>query len=208
MTSTSRDEEAMIKKNREQARTAKTPIEKLRAQCLSRGICGIKGFGKTFRIMDDNNDKRLTIQELQNGIHDYGLKLDKDEIGELFAMLDADGSGSLIFDEFLVALRPPMNQRRLNLINAAFDKLDKTGDGVVTVKDLKGVYNVRHHPKYVNGEWTENECLENFLHTFDTPNDKDGKITREEFVNYYAGVSASIDDDPYFDLMMRNAWKL
>lgn len=34
------------------------------------------------------------------------------------------------------------------------------------------------------------------------------KVTLEEFMNYYAGVSASIDTDVYFIVMMRNAWKL
>jgi len=34
------------------------------------------------------------------------------------------------------------------------------------------------------------------------------QVTKEEFINYYSGVSASIDDDQYFVAMMKNAWKL
>lgn len=69
-----------------------------------------------------------------------------------------------------------MSERRKRLINQAFMKLDKTGDGQITVEDLKGVYSVKHHKKYLNGEWTEDQCLREFLDSFDSPNDKDGKV--------------------------------
>lgn len=36
----------------------------------------------------------------------------------------------------------------------------------------------------------------------------DGKVTKEEFVEYYTNISANIDNDSYFDLMMTNAWNL
>ena len=75
----------------------------------------------------------------------------------------------------LVLFQPPMSEARKRLINQAFLKLDKTGDGVITVEDLKGVYNVKKHPKYLNGEWTEDQCLRVFLDSFDS-HDKDGKV--------------------------------
>ena len=35
-----------------------------------------------------------------------------------------------------------------------------------------------------------------------------GKITLSEFLDYYKDISASIDRDDYFELMMRNAWHI
>eukprot|EP00127_Corallochytrium_limacisporum_P003677 Clim_evm9s152 gene=Clim_evmTU9s152 len=99
-----------------------------------------------------------------------------------------------------------MSRRRRTLIEKAFQKLDKTKDGVVTQEDLEGVYDYRHHPKYKNGECTKAQVLRQFLDAFDSK-DKDGVVTFDEFLNYYSGVSASIDDDTYFDLMMHQAWK-
>ncbi len=36
----------------------------------------------------------------------------------------------------------------------------------------------------------------------------DGKVTLEEFIEYYTNISANIDNDAYFDLMMTNTWNL
>jgi hypothetical protein len=58
----------------------------------------------------------------------------------------------------------------------AFKKLDKTGDGVVTIDDLKNVYNVRTNPRYLSGEETEAQILGRFLRTFEEHGTVDGKV--------------------------------
>lgn len=39
--------------------------------------------------------------------------------------------------EFLIAIRPNMSESRKNIVSQAFAKLDKTGDGAITIEDLK-----------------------------------------------------------------------
>lgn len=38
-------------------------------------------------------------------IHNYGLKMDKKETSDLFDKFDTDKTGTISFDEFLLALR-------------------------------------------------------------------------------------------------------
>uniref|UniRef100_A0A9L0JM07 EF-hand domain-containing protein n=1 Tax=Equus asinus TaxID=9793 RepID=A0A9L0JM07_EQUAS len=122
-------------------------VEKLRAQCLSRGASGIQGLARFFRRLDRNGSRALDAAELQRGLAELGLALDTAEAEGVCRRWDRDGSGTLDLEEFLRALRPPMSQAREAVIAAAFAKLDRSGDGVVTVDDLRGVYNGRAHPK-------------------------------------------------------------
>lgn len=76
-------------------------------------------------------------------------------------------------------LQPTLSDNRVSLIKQAFNKMDKTGDGVVTIDDLRNVYSVKAHPQFQSGELTEDQILDKFLSNFDTENASDGKVGKK-----------------------------
>ena len=97
-----------------------------------------------------------------------------------------------------------MNKARISVVEEAFRKLDKSGDGFVTIEDLRGVYDVKNHPKYLNGEATEEELYIKFLSNFETNglNGKnedasvgDGQVDNRHIVDLGEIVGAVDDGD-------------
>ncbi|CAG2249111.1 Calcyphosin,Calcyphosin-like protein [Mytilus edulis] len=156
-------------------------LNDLRAKCFERGAIGIHGISRTFRNMDVDHNDFLSLTEFTDGLKKFGLNFPEKTVQELFTYIDKDCSGRILFDEFLQAIRPPMSQTRIAIINEAFAEFDKeTGDGVITLEDLR--------KDYIETE--------------------DGKVTKEEFTNYYSAVGANIDTDEEFVKMMKTAWRI
>jgi Ca2+-binding EF-hand superfamily protein len=189
-------------------------VERLRQKLASRGARGIIGLGKQFRIMDDNNSRSLDLYEFTKAVKDYMLGFTDAEIKTLYAYFDYDRSGTVDYDEFLRTLRGPMNPNRKKLVAQAYNKLDRDRSGYIDINDIKGVYNGSKHPDVLSGKKTEEQILLEFLETFETHHNlrnneaPDHVVTKEEFEEYYNNISASIDNDQYFELMMNNAWKI
>jgi len=183
-------------------------ISQFREKVLERGgSAGIHSLSRIFRLMDTNDDRRIGVEELQIALEHYGLPLSRDESEKLIHTIDKDKSGKVSITEFLLAIRGTINQRRQQMIDMAYGVLDKTGNGVITIDDIVGTYNVKHDPDVLAGTIPPDQALETFLSQFDTI-DKDGVVSKQEFTDYYRNVSASIDNDDYFELMIRNAWHI
>lgn len=168
---------------------------------------------RQFKIIDDDNSGNIDINEFKKACRDFKIDLRPEEIQLVFNAFDRDGSGTIDYDEFVRGVRGPMNAFRIKIVKAAFTKLDKDGSGIIDINDIRGVYSAKLHPDVKSGKKSEEDVLGEFLETFEVHHSlnggtKDRRVTSEEFIEYYNNVSASIDNDQYFELMMINAWKL
>eukprot|EP01029_Cantina_marsupialis_P008922 TRINITY_DN20933_c0_g1_i1.p1 TRINITY_DN20933_c0_g1~~TRINITY_DN20933_c0_g1_i1.p1 ORF type:complete len:425 (-),score=164.50 TRINITY_DN20933_c0_g1_i1:236-1510(-) len=184
-------------------------ITQLKADLKRCGARGILGLGRKFRIMDDDNSKSIDLMEFKKAMKETCQKFPwtEEHFKALFDHFDADSSGTLSYDEFLVGVRGQLNERREHFVKLAFGIIDKDGNGKLELDDLIGRYDASKHPRVIDGSKTERQILLEFLNGFGDLNGDD-VVDYDEFKRYYASISASIDDDDYFELMMRNAWHI
>lgn len=153
-------------------------------------------------------------------MQDFRVRISQDEARRLFDLFDDNDDGSINYDEFLKNVKGPMNDRRKAIVKRAFDKMDIDKNGFLEIQDIKKTYKAHLHPDVKMGIKTTDEVLTEFLETFEAHGQickaanvskkelRDGKVTLNEFLDYYSNVSSSIDDDDYFELMITNAFNL
>ena len=185
-----------------------TLLEKLREALKQRGAHGFCGLQRSFRIMDVDGSRSLDRGEFKNAMESINVLLTSTQLEEIFQYFDKDNSNSIEYDEFLTGLRGTLSPKRMKLVSLAFDVLDVDKSGVVDATDVALIYDPSEHPAVVSGAKSKEAVLREFLDTFDVGGEVDGKVTRDEFVNYYTNISASIDNEDYFELMIRNAWHI
>jgi len=149
-------------------------------------------------------------------MHDFRIGLSDAQVKVAFRIFDRDGSGEISYDEFLRSIRGEMNAGRKAIAQRVYKIMDSDGSGQIDINDIRQTYNAKQHPDVQSGKRTEDEILTEFLDTFEdhhcdmvgNADSRDGRVTMQEWIEYYNNVSMSIDNDEYFSLMMNNAWNL
>jgi len=194
---------------------ATTAIGKVREILTKRsgGVSSLKSLGLQFRLLDSDNGGTLNRSELDLGLdkfmRGFGVHLAKAETDELFKLFDVDTSGTITYDEFLKGIRGTMGPERVELVKLAFAQLDQRGKGQVTLEDMARIYDVSGNPLVKAGKLSKVDALRAFMSQWHLAHKKHtDDITLDDFVEYYDWISASIDRDDYFELMIRNAWHI
>ncbi len=186
--------------------------------------------------MDTHNSKTVPYPDFRKVLNDYKLGLAEADISALFTGFDVSKTGEIDYEEFLRIIqvtflfarglvpqpknRQPqsvqgkMSEYRTEAVQRAFAVLDPMRKGTADLETVKSRYNASKHPDVMNGRKSEDEALFEFLESFDeyhhhlAEHGASGKVTEAEFVDYFANVSACMDDDDEFVAMINNVWRV
>ncbi|KAH7724686.1 EF hand family protein [Aphelenchoides avenae] len=187
---------------RRQVDLVSDPAEKLRYGLLSHGFAGIKEFARMLRT----HGPTVSYGDLTATLELLDVKLPEETVEKAFLKFASSLAATAPYAVVVSAVKPSLNSMRSALVESAFARIDRKGKGVVTSADLKAVYDFRKHPHFMSGAKTREEVFRDFLINGAFDAHADGKITKEDFVNYYSAVSAGVDGDIYFDHIMRHTW--
>lgn len=162
---------------------------------------------KCFISKSCNPSGDLNEMDLFNVIE--GLEIENNSIEEfssLISLFKSSKYDTINIYEFIRGLKGGLNTKRLELVKQIWIKLDKSKSGIIHLKDARAKFNAMQHPRVKLGELDADKVLREFIEYWDYCQRNDGIIELIEWEYYFAGVSANIDTDTYFEKMITQCW--
>lgn len=121
---------------------------------------------------------------------------------------DVNGDGHISYEEFIRGLRDELAPRRVKMVEKIFNSLDRDGSGQINIADVIQIYDVSMNHDFIERKKTREQIISEFLSGFEgARGNKDGVITRDEFLDYYTDLSMSVPSDEYFVRMLESVWQ-
>lgn len=151
--------------------------------------------------------------DLKNALVEWGINIFQNYnsryLDLLLDMVDAGKMGLIDLKDFFALLHGALSSKREKLLIDVFSsKLDETNQGAVTIAALRKRFNGQDHPLVSLGGYSEQFAFDHLLQSLQIPltNNERSKLTLDMFIDYYADLSAAIDDDDYFIAIVRSNW--
>jgi len=139
----------------------------------------IKRMKENFFKMDQNGDGLLTLQELKEGCSNCGIG-EHEDIKQIFANLDTDGSGSISYTEFLASMLDTRSVITEETCWEAFQVFDKDNSGSISLDELQQMILEKHDDFRKVSNKTKTEIMQAFK---EADRDGNGQVSFQEFVD-------------------------
>ncbi|KAF8201192.1 putative calmodulin [Mycena galopus ATCC 62051] len=134
----------------------------------------ISEFKEAFALFDKDGDGTITTVELGTVMRSLGQNPTEGELQDMINEVDADGNGTIDFNEFLAMMAKKFQDTDSEEeIRQAFAVFDKDGNGTISVTELQQVMRSL-------GEKLSDREVEEMIREADV--DGDGEINYDEFL--------------------------
>lgn len=141
---------------------------KLREKLIVRGLAGVLGLIKNYRVVDVDVSGVINLFEFGKGIKENRLNIDEVEMKRIFALFELENSGTMSYYDLFNAIRGRMNDDRADIVSEVFNYLDHDGDGYVAINILREKFNPNYHPDCLERRKSHDQIINDFITTFDT----------------------------------------
>lgn len=167
----------------------------------SNGIYGLRMMKK--ELLGSGMPAEVNEREFVHFLSHFGIRLSDKELAAIMTTFDPSGNHVVSVHSVLQALRVNLTTARRALVEQVFDNVSN-GNSSVALMDLQGCFDPSGMDAVWDGEITNEQARDDFLVTWDQlPGEA---IAKAAFVEYYKDVSAIIEDDTDFNMMLRSTW--
>ena len=201
--------------NNNEKRELLSSLEKLKNILKSRGPRGLLSLRRNFILSDSKNLKRVSFEDFQTIIDNYRLGLSNKDIYNIYNKYCLlCNKGFIEYEDLINDLIGQLNKKRIELIRLVFERLMRYDSKTyIRLEDIKNKFNPKGHPDFINGKRNDEDILAEFLdyyqYHFELLNDENQRfITYSQFIDFYKYISFCIDDDNYFEKMIKGVWNI
>ena len=197
----------------------KEALSLLTKKLFKRGLRGILYLYSQFLSLCPDLNK-ISLNDFILVLKIQHLNLDINSAKKIFNMFSIKIGEETFLDfySFMRTFKKELNEYKLNIVEEAFSKIDTKGDDKVNLNVVKMKYNPSKHPDVLNGKYSEDEKIMEFLDCFGLcyeilkldsemkSNDNKDYVDFEIFANFYEYVSFIYPNDRDFEYVVRSTW--
>lgn len=194
--------------------TTETILAQIRQYMREKGIDSYWNLREYLKSLE----KQLTVatgkldrEDVKRALLEWNIGVISRNVDSLLDLVDHRHMGLIDIQELLAVMRGDISSQRLRVLDDVFMRLvDEIGDGkgAVGIGALQERFNGSEHPLVALGGYSDAYAMEHMLKCLEIPTTRrpPSKLNRLMFQDYYGDLSATIDDNEYFEQVVRSNW--
>ena len=149
----------------------------------------------------------INFENFISCLNEAKINYNKKNIIDLYQLLDIYNQNKVSIVEILSLLRGDLKTIRREVIIKIFAYIDSERKNYIEIDKLKRIFNPNNHPDVISGKKNPDEVYKEFifsLNNFIIYKGINNKISFDDFIEFFSGISATFENDLIFNNMMNN----